>query len=881
MKSQRLLIFGFVVAFGLLYSCNLGKHLPDNTYLLKENNIDFSDRSDIRESDVRAVLRQTPNRSTLGVMWRLKIFNAVDSTKVAEKRQRKNLDLRAKNQKRKVKADTINERRIKRALAKGKEIYRPKRPNLKDTVNPRRFFREWLKYEVGEAPRIFDSTAMNNSVRQIEMLLSRRGYFAGGVETTVKYNEANRKASVDYRITPRKAHMVDTLYLVSSNKYLQRYFLDFLEEDKAFVKTPMRYDSDVLARIRNELSTYFRNRGIFGFRSSYITFEVDTLNTAYSASVAVIIAKREIEKDGVKIHKPFAPTTINKVHFHILDTMNYKGNFVDEQLRPKGISLTNVTEVPTLDTLVYDWYTGRNPQFRTARFYYNGVMMVSPELIEFQNLLEENNIYREVFLEQSFNRLIQLDLFQQIRPELVENEDNSIDVHYKLVPSKKQTFSFEPRGTTSNGFLGVASSVNYMHKSIFGGGEKLKITFSGGFESQPEIQSSVVSEGFLGGINRSFNTFEFGPIVELELPGLFPFKLTRLAKRQVPKTAISTAYNFQRRDDFKRELFQFNYQWRFYNVKKTQVFTLGIPAVGGFQYISISDDDVLQQRLLELNDLFLMNAYSNQFIWKDLKFRYQWSNASVTEGKTSLSYIGDVDVAGHLANLVTRNATPNTDGFKEILGVRFSQFTRFDNDFRINHRLKGERSLNYRIQAGLGVPYGNNALNLPFDYSFFAGGANDNRGFRARSLGPGTYKYYLDTNRTATEIGDIRLGASVEYRFRISGIFKGALFSDVGNVWNYNEDPNRVGGNFTSDWYKQLAVAGGIGLRVDLDFLIIRLDLGMPLRNPTLPDGARWFYQSRQPIIDEKAELFGEDWNKLEFPSPFAPQIHIGIGYPF
>lgn len=881
MKNQVVYLLGVLFALGLLYSCNLGKHLPENKYLLEENQLISPKRTGVKEEDVRSVLRQTPNRSTLGFMWRLKVFNAVDSTKVADKRREKNLDLRVTNRKRKVREQKINKRRMERALEKGETRYRPKRVKLKDTLNPRRFFREWLKYEVGESPRIYDSTAMQSAARQINLLLKRKGYFNGDVRTEVVLNEVKRKAIVKYTITPRTEHTIDTIYLVSDNRHLHRYFLDFLEQEKSYIKTPMRYDSDVLARFRNELSSFYRNSGIYGFRPSYISFEVDTLGRDDGASVAVYIAKREIEKDGKKLHKPFAPTYINKVHFHVLDTMNYRGDFIEEQLRPRGLSIANLNQLPTLDTLAYDWYTGRNPQFRTANFYYNGDLSVSAELIEYQNLLEENNIYREAFLEQSFNRLIQLDLFQQIKPELVENDDNTIDVHYRLVPAKKQSFSFEPRGTTSNGFLGVASSVNYLHKSIFGGGEKLKISFSGGFESQPEIEASAVSEGIISGISSTFNTFEFGPTVELEIPGLWPIKLTKLSKRQVPKTAISTAYNYQRREDFKRELFQFNYQWRFYDVKKTQVFTLGIPAIGGFQFISISDDDLLQQRLEQLNDLFLINAYSNQFIWKDFKFMYQWSNASVTEGNVALSYIGNLDVAGHLANLVTRNSTPNESGIKEILGVRFSQFTRLDNDFRINHKLKGERSLNYRVQAGVGVPYGNNAPNLPFDYSFFAGGANDNRGFRARSLGPGVYKYYLDTNRTATEIGDIRFGASMEYRFRISGMFKGAIFSDVGNVWTYNDDPNRSGGQFTSDWYKQLAVAGGVGLRVDIDFLIIRLDFGLPLRNPTLPSSAQWIFQSRQAFIDERESKFGSNYENLNLPSPFTPHIHIAIGYPF
>ena len=149
------------------------------------------------------------------------------------------------------------------------------------------------------------------------------------------------------------------------------------------------------------------------------------------------------------------------------------------------------------------------------------------------------------------------------------------------------------------------------------------------------------------------------------------------------------------------------------------------------------------------------------------------------------------------------------------------------------------------MNAGGGIPYGNSTRSLPYDYSFFAGGANDNRGWKARALGPGDYKYYLDTNRTATQVGDIRIGGSAEYRFGITEALKGALFVDAGNIWTVAEDTNRVGGQFTKDWYKQFGVAAGFGLRFDLGFFVIRVDLGIPLRNPALPEGAQWIFQSR------------------------------------
>ncbi len=881
-------VFLIVVLF---QRCNLSKHVPENHYLLWENNIELEETINIREDNLRNIIRQTPNSSVLGIRWKLKVYNSVDTVSripvfkhfirpMNQKREDLNEKIRNTNSKRKARENKINNRRIERALAKGETKYRHKRIKLKDTLSPRPFFREWLKYSIGEAPRIYDSLTMDLSEQQIRLYLKRKGYFHATVGHETKFDRDKQRVVVNYIIEPGSAHYIDSMRLVSENQTVRRVYNEFLNEKRPTYDLPFQFDSDGLGRMRNDLATHMRDNGIYGFRSSYVSFEVDTLNRNNTVGLDVQVARRMVDKDGESVKKSFAVTRINNVYFHIKDTNSYEGNFRNEQLIPRNINLSSGDEVPTFDTLRYDWYKGRNPQFRGATFLYNGELKIDPRLIEHQNFLEENNFYKGYYVDRSFNHLIQLDLFQSIRPQLVENDDNTIDVHYYLTPSKHQAFSFEPRATNSNGFLGVASSVNFQHKNIFGGGEKLKLSFSGGFESQPAIFDELEDGTTVTNAGRSFNTLEYGPTAELELPGLFPFSIERLSKRQLPKTSLTLAYNFQKRDDFERDLFQFNYSWRFFDTRKTQVFTVGLPIIGGFQFINIDKSPAFQERLEQQNDLFLINAYSQQFIWKDIKLSYQYSNQEIKKKNILFSYGAIFDLAGNFASLLTRNAEPNANGNKELFNVRYSQFARLDNDFRIQHKLKGKRSLNYRVQIGAGLPYGNNGPNLPFDYSFFAGGSNDNRGFRARSLGPGDYKYYLDTNRTATEIGDIRIGGTIEYRFQISGMFRGALFSDFGNVWTYNEDANRLGGQFSTDWYRQLAVAMGTGLRIDLDFLIFRLDVGIPIRVPSLPLESQWIWQSRDALYEEAEQVLGENF-KSKFLNPFTPQVHIAIGYPF
>ena len=879
-----------------IVSCNITRNVPEGKYLLKSNKLYLPKKTKVDEDELRNVIRQRPNhralefrvkRKVFGIRAKLRVYNSIDSTKAAENRKRRFKRYQKVNKRRLERQKRINERRIERALNKGETTYKPKDIQLKDTVNPKPTLRNKIKYEFGEPPKILDTTTVKVSREQLELFLEKKGYFNAKVRSEINDSIKKKTAVVTYIIEPNELYYVDSMYLVTSNSVVEAAYEKYLKEGDNVLETPFRYDTEKLGDMRKSLSSFMRNKSLYGFRESYVNYEVDTIGKGTQIHVALKISERKVDgKDGLD-SKPFDYTKVNKVYFHLKDTFQYDGNFYKEQILERGASLSAFDDIPTFDTMRYDSYDGNNAQFRTATFLYNEKLTVSAELLEFQNYLEENNYYKGEYVSQSYSRLLQTDLFQSVQSEIIENEDYSIDVHYYLVPQKKQRFSFEPKATHSNSFLGVAASVNYINKNLFHGGERLKISFSGGFESQPPVFDDNQEETALNEEARSFNTIEFGPSVMLDVPGLFPVKLSKLSKRQNPHTTYSIAYNFQMRPEFDRQVLQLNYLWKFYDVFRTQVFTVSVPFIGGVQFVSIRNmtDDFIN-RLEEQNDLFLENAYSNQSIWKDLKVSYQWTNQEIREGDFLFSYRADFDMAGMLVSLLTQDQPENEEGYKEFVGLRYSQFIRLDNELRLHHFMENENSMNYRLQIGGGLPVGNNGPNLPFDYSFSAGGSNDNRGFRARSLGPGTYKYYLDTNRTVTEIADIRLGGSVEYRFRITDLIKGAVFSDFGNIWTVNEDENRVGGQISKDFYKELSLSGGLGLRFDLSFLILRLDFGIPLRNPALPKGAQWIFQDPDPYIQEGKDTWGKGSDneylyKDLMPNPFQPQFHIGIGYPF
>lgn len=877
--------------------CKQTKYVPEGKYLLKKNIVE-ADKSELNDDDLADIIRQQPNYKTFGMKIKLAAYNAIDSTKVAEKRIRKNEKIRIKNKEIREKENKINTKRIERARRKGKQWYTRRVIPLKDSVDPRMFFREWLKYKFGEPPVIFDTVYYEKSIEQLQVFLRKKGYYYGSVDGEIIY-KSNQKAIAKYYVHPGRRYYIDTVYVRGTNTSVLSSYEQFIKKGKVESLKGKPLDSDMMDKHRSDVAELMRDESIYEFNFSSIDYEADTTLGDYKVKVGVRFAERMVKSQDYPdsmITVPYRSFLVNDVFFHIQDTIMMKGSY-KTRLDELGLDPVTNDNMTLTDTFLFrQIYFNKNEKarrgipkdidtlniHRIAHFYYNGKMFVKPGIIELQNYLEHDNYYKQYYLDRSYTRLLQLDVFSSIKPRLVEIPGtNLVDVHYYLVPAEKQYFSFEPKATNSNGFLGVSASLNYSNRNLFRGAEKLTFTLSGGFESQPAIFDESVDGQKIEKAGRSFNTFEFEPGVKLDLPGLLPLRRAMyMAKRQRARTILSASWNFQNRDDFKRRSLQFSYLWRFYGAE-TQIFTIGLPTTSVIKYISIDPSADFENKLNQLNDIFLRNTYSDQFIWQDWKITYEYNTTEKKnkKSKSNIYYKVSFDPSGNFLSLFKNYQDTNDMGQRTIFGLGYSQFLRLDNEIIYAQPIGKKRSLNMRFLAGAGMPYGNTQTSLPYDYGFFGGGANDNRGWRARALGPGVYKYYLDPTRTATQIGDIRIAAFAEYRFSLGGIFKAAVFSDVGNVWTWKEDVNRPGSQFSKDWYKQMAVSGGIGLRVDLDFFVVRLDFGIPLLNPSLPNGSKWIFQSRSAFNEELDNTPGLDLSKV--PKPFTPVFHFGIGYPF
>lgn len=910
---SKLQLFAWITL--LLAGCRLSKNVPEGNYLLRSTTLTLDNplTTKLDRYELSQVLRQQPNARFFGAPWKLMLYNAIDSASVANKKADKLQHFQQKTLRKQRRVQQINQKRNDRAIAKNKPDYRFK--SLPDSTFKQAIWAEKLKYKYGQKPVVFDTLLHLKNEDQLARYLIKKGYYYGKVSSEISIDEKKRSVQAIYHIDEGPQYIIDSVSYVGPRllrdlhqKLIKKEYLPLGEHP--LLGQP--FDLDYLTSYREKVAKFMRDESVYKFNSNSIQFQADTNKQKMTVYLVVKFEDRLVpsqENPDSLVRVPYRETKINKVYFHLADTLQVEGVFARE-IEKEGLSIYDSLQpqyVYTRNQLLYNdlLYSkkqaadlkvpyGTKSNWRSMTLKYNGVApWINPDILEMQNYLEQGNTYKEYYLDRSYRSLVQLGVFSSVKPYIEEvSGTNMLNVHYYLEPAKKQSWAFDPRFTSSFGLLGAAASLNYTNKNLFKGAERLTFSIGGGFESQPPVFDANSAEQIVAA-GRTFNTFELGPSVKLDLPGLFPTPVNLLGKRQKPRTVISSAMNFEKRNIFDRRVFQLNYTWRFL-VGKTQVFQMGLPGASVIKYVNIQKSPAFEAQLNQINDLFLFNTYSNQFIWQDFKFSYEYSNKDKEISNSQLKrrvgniyFSSSLDAAGNL--LYAFRGIQDTLNGQHLLGKQpYSQFVRLDNQLIASKRMLNKTTLHFRMHAGAGLSYGNSKTAMPYDYSFFGGGSNDNRGWRARALGPGAYKYHLDTNRLATQIGDIRFGGSLEYRFDMGSTFKGAVFTDFGNIWTFREDASRMGSQFTwQTFVPQIAISAGLGLRMDLDFFILRLDIGFPVYDPAFADGARWVFQdfkTRQTYYQEGVQYFNMSLDQVKqlMPRPFLPNyLNFGIGYPF
>lgn len=401
----------------------------------------------------------------------------------------------------------------------------------------------------------------------------------------------------------------------------------------------------------------------------------------------------------------------------------------------------------------------------------------------------------------------------------------------------------------------MAGNITYQHRNLFKGAEVLQIKFKGATEHLQYLVDST---------SKSFNTKEFGVESNLIVPKLIgPGNLIKNFEEFLPKTMLTLGYNYQERPEYSRTIssFRFGYDWKTTGTLRHRWNLLDFNKVNVFEY----DPKFIEK----IDNLYIKSSFTDHLIMA-MNYSIIYNNQKLNTRKNYTFLRLNLESAGNflwaiseLANRPKKIISDSTgvvvNEYYESFNTRFAQYVKTDFEVRHSRILDEYNSIVGRAFMGIALPYGNFDV-LPFEKKYFTGGANGIRAWQVRSLGPGSYKAPEGyPNQTA----DIKLEANIEYRFLLTGFLEGALFLDAGNIWAINEKDNRLGAQFKfNQFYKQIALGTGVGLRFDLKYFIFRLDLGVKLHDPAMGKGEGWIVGGRS--------FSNEDLN-----------LSFAIGYPF
>ena len=461
------------------------------------------------------------------------------------------------------------------------------------------------------------------------------------------------------------------------------------------------------------------------------------------------------------------------------------------------------------------------------------------------NTIRPGSPYSERLVNTTYNRLSALRVFSSVNVEMTQRDTNIVDCEINLSQSKLQGFKLNVEASSnSSGLFGVSPQISYYHKNIFRGGEWLNLSFMGNFQFK---------------FNDNIRSNEFGVSAGLSFPKflLLPYRFFPVS---VPRTDINFSYNYQSRPEYTRNIISMsygytgNYRGRLFY----QIYPLQFNAVRLFD---------LDQNFFNTlaRDPFMRNAYQDHFDLGSGVTLYYTTNSDVVP-RTSFFYVRyQADIAGNVLSAFKPLMRKDESGAGMIWNTPFSQYVRGELSVGRTWRFgrNDGQAFATRFLIGAGYAYGN-SIALPFEKHFYSGGANSLRGWQARAVGPGLAQ--LDRTFTiANQTGDMKIEANVEYRFKLFWKVDGAAFVDAGNVWTLRD----TGGENSEDsklmmrtFAKSIAANWGLGIRLDLNFLVLRVDMGMRLHDPARPEGQRWL-RPRQWLANDG----------------FA--IHFGVGYPF
>lgn len=679
---------------------------------------------------------------------------------------------------------------------------------------------------IGDAPVIYNEEEAKRSEEEIRKAVQNMGYMAASVQRSVKTKK--KKLKLYFDVTTDKPYVVHSLRYDIPDKRIAH----IIRQDSAhsLLKEGMYFDVNALDADRQRITEQLLNNGYYKFNKDYIGYTADTVRNTYKVGLTQCLHPyRRHADDSVVAHPRY---WINKIHF-ITDY---------DMLRSSAMGSVDVN-----DSIHYKGHS----------IFYKDKLYLRPKVLTSNLRFQSGDLYNENKVQQTYSNFGRLSALKYTNIRFVETQvgdSAKLDCYVLLTKSKHNSIAFEVEGTNSAGDLGAAASVSFQNRNLFRGSETFMVKLRGAYE---------VISGLQSGYSHN-NYTEFGVESSINFPNfLFPFLSADYKQKIRATTEFGLQYNYQMRPEFLRTMASANWSYKWTKRQKIQ-HRIDLINIGFLYLPSISErfkEDYINKGQ---NQVLQYNYQDRLIINMGYSFHYNSVGGAVvnnTIASNSYSIRFNLESAGNIMYALSKAADirKNSNGEYAILGIPYAQYVKAEFDFAQNIRMDRRNSLAFHLGLGVAVPYGN-AKTIPFEKQYFSGGANSVRGWSVRDLGPGCFP---GNGNLLDQSGDIKLDASVEYRSKLFWKFQGAVFVDAGNIWTIRSYANQPGGVFEFDkFYKQIAVSYGLGLRLDLDFFILRFDGGMKAINPAYTTKREHF-----PILHPK------------FKRDFA--FHFAVGYPF
>lgn len=681
--------------------------------------------------------------------------------------------------------------------------------------------KKWLSKQLrrmGEAPVILDTALVNQSAAELERFFINKGYVKAGVSATVDTSK-RKKAIVTYHITTNAPYRINRYAMnlddpridsiarlkAPPRSFFSSAFRTYSDDYISLIKDSALFDRDLLDKERQRLTILLRRRGYYAFNRDYLSYIADSSFNRNIVDLDMLLKPYRLQRpDGTVVdtlHRQYYIKDVSIITDYDPLTLEENSLFASDTVRTSGIEI----------------------------LYGKSGRSIRPGVLRKSNFIVPGKIYNERNVEQTYSSFATLRALRNVNirfSEIEENDTMKLNCTILTSPAKLQGFGVDVEGTNSNGDFGFASSLNYQHRNLFKGSEILSAKVRGAYEAL----SSKQSEG------NSY--WELGTEASILFPRfLFPFLSEDFSRRLRATSELKVSYSLQTRPEFKRAILSggWNYIWQERsNAQARHVFKLL-----DIDYVYLPKIDSTFRK--NLPESTLQYNFTNQFI-VGTGYTYSFNSYNPQNRlRNTHSIRASFEMAGNLLYALSAmtGAEKGDDGRYSLFGIDYAQFVKADVDFSKTLVLDNRNKLAFHVGVGVGYPYGNGKM-LPFERSYFSGGANSVRGWSVRSLGPGSMP--IDSVRSfADQVGDIRLDLNVEYRTKLFWKFEMAAYVDAGNIWTFHKTPGRPDGNFDfSRFYKEIAVSYGLGLRLDFDFFLVRFDTGMKAYNPQQTGQKRW-----------------------------------------